>query len=114
MLLLNDLQRTPGMTIFLLNWHIKVIHGPKSNCPANSFAGQGIFQQLQSIHFDLDIQISQPVAFRTRITVNGLVLAAPVQIHVVLQAKTGIWLLDMIEDGLGRDFSNHRRLGSLS
>ena len=111
----NDLQSAPGQAVFLFNWHIEVIHGPKSNCSPDLFARQGIIEQLESIHFDSDIrQITQAVTFRARIAVDALVLAAPVQVHVVLQAKPGIWLFYVIEDGLGCDLSDHRSYGNPS
>ena len=114
-MILNDLQRAPGQAVFLFDRHIEVIHGPKSNCSPDPFSRQGILQQLKGIHFDPDIrQITQAVTFRARITIDALMLAAPVQIHIVLQAKPGIWLFYMIEDGLGCYLSDHRCFGNPS
>ena len=111
----DDLQGSSGQAVFLFNWHIGVIHGPKPNCSPDSFARQGIIEQLESVYFDSDIcQIAQAITLRARIAVDTLVLAAPVQVHVVLQAKPGIWLFYVIENGLGSDLSDHRLSGNLS
>jgi hypothetical protein len=47
------------------------------------------------------------VAFGARVAIDALVLATPVQVHVVFQAKVGIGLLDRVTDGLGRNFFYH-------
>ena len=41
-------------------------------------------------------------------------LTAAVQVHVVLQAKPGIWLFYVIEDSLGSDLSDHGSYGNPS
>ena len=47
------------------------------------------------------------VARRARVAVDALVLAAPVQVHVVLQPKVGVGLLYMVENGFAVDFFDH-------
>ena len=95
-------------TVIPFNWHIGVIHRSKTDRAQYPLTGQDILEQLNSIGFHPNLgQIPQLVAFRPRITINALVLAAAVQIHVVLQAKPGIRLLNMIEDGLGCDLCDH-------
>ena len=75
---------------------------------AHAFAGQSFGQQVDGVGFDQDIgEILDPVAGGARVAIDALVLAATVQVHVVLQTKIWVGLLDMIENGFGDDFSNH-------
>jgi hypothetical protein len=56
---------------------------------------------------DID-KILDLVAFGARIAIDALVLAAPVQVHVVLQPKVGIGLFDVVENRFRVNFLNHR------
>lgn len=71
-----------------------------------------LLQQFNGVCFYQDVaEIFNLVAGTAGVTVNALVLAAPVQVHIVFQAKPFIRLADCVQEHLGCDFFNHLDLG---
>ena len=104
----DHFQGPAAKLVFAFDRHIGIVHRAKTNGAAHPLAGQGIGQQINSVDFDMDIgKILDLVALGARVAVDALVLAAPVQVHIVFQAEVGIGLLDVVEDGLGVDFRDH-------
>ena len=105
----DDFQGPAAELVFAFDRHVGVVHGAETDGAAHPLAGQGIGQQIDGVDLDMDIgEVLDLVALGARVAVDALVLAAAVQVHVVLQAEVGVGLLDVVEDGLGLDFGDHR------
>ena len=105
----DDLQRAPGQVALLFQRLVRVVHRAGADGPPDALAGQGVLQQFHRVHLDQHVlEILDPVAIAARVAVDALVLAASIEVHVVLQPEPGIGLLDVVEEGLGVNFFNHR------
>jgi len=107
-MLSNHLQSLAGEFALRFDGHIGIIHRSSSDGAFYTFAGQLLPQQLDGVGFNQDVtEVFDLVAGAARIAVNTLVLAAPVQVHVVFQAEPVIRLTDCVQQDLGCDIFYH-------
>jgi hypothetical protein len=91
----NHSQRTRRQAAFRFNRHVGIVHRAGADGPLDALAAWFLAHKSMALTLTrMSAKFSIRVARTPRIAIDTLVLAAPAQIHVVLDPEPGIWLLD--------------------
>jgi hypothetical protein len=104
----NHAQRLAGQIARGFQRHIGIVHRAGADRAPDPLARQFLAQQINRVSLDQDVgKIVDPVALAARIAIDALMLAAPIQVHGVLDAEPGIGLSGRGEQGFGLNFPDH-------
>ena len=75
----DDLQRAAGQPELAFEGHVGVVHRAGVDLALDALAGQLSAQQLEGVGLDqhLAVEVLDPVACRARVTIDAVMLAAP-------------------------------------
>ena len=105
----DGFQGASGKPDLRLQRHIWIIHGTGADGADDSFPGQLTPQQVDGIGLNqhIMVEIFDLVALGARVAVDALVLAAAVQVHVVVEPEPFVGPFDTHQQGFDLYLFDH-------